>query len=309
MEKKSAMGKKVFRFLKIWGNIVLGAIAIYPFIVAYFIPSKAQGELTSLFGSSWQTWLIIFLVSIILTLLTQNWIEKFDKETNTLSTIASANHEGVAMQGVNNSPVVKASGTGVASGRDTILTQNFFPPNNPQIISLPAISGNMEFRHPSPRPDPQGNETECKIVVINNSGQSFSKCAAYIAEVAHKSKKDKQWLVLSDVPSGQPLKWDSMFSSLDGFISIDNGHQETLSLFEAQTKIFSRDGSTYKYFLTFYRSIIPLLHETATSHRILIRFHGGQTFGGVSVEKKIYVYLNEIKPGFKVFAGIEEFKS
>jgi len=63
---------------------MLAVITAYPFIVSYLIPSQfAGGELTSLFGWSWQTWLIILLVSIILTLLMQNWIEKFDKDINT----------------------------------------------------------------------------------------------------------------------------------------------------------------------------------------------------------------------------------
>lgn len=191
---------------------------------------------------------------------------------------------------------------------NTSLTQNFFPQNNPQKVSFPTVSGNIEFRHENPRLDHQRNETECKIVIINNSGQNSSKCAAYIAEVAYKSKKDKQWLSLPDVPSGQPLRWESRFTGLHGFISIDNGHQETLSLFEVKTKRYSKEGSTYSYFLTFYRSTIQLLQETATSHRILIRFHGVQLFGGGDIQKKVYVYLDEDKPGFKKYAGIEEFK-
>lgn len=108
MEKKNTMGKKVFRFFRIWGNIMIGAITVYPFIVTYLVPSKAQqGELTSLFGWSWQTWLIILLISIILTLLTQNWTEKYEKEAiaspNTTNT--SANNGSIALKDVKNSPV------------------------------------------------------------------------------------------------------------------------------------------------------------------------------------------------------------
>lgn len=102
------MGKRVFRFFKIWGNIMIGAITVYPFVVTYLVPSKAQqGELTSLFGWSWQTWLIIFLLSIIFTLVTQNWIEKYDRDVSALpnTTNTSANNGGVAMQDVKNSPV------------------------------------------------------------------------------------------------------------------------------------------------------------------------------------------------------------
>lgn len=103
------MGKKLFQFFKIWGNLVIFSITAYPFIVTYLIPSSVQsGDLTSLFGWSWQTWLVIFLVSIILTLLVQNLIEKYEdsKGTNPSSPQTnSADRNGIAMQGVKNSLV------------------------------------------------------------------------------------------------------------------------------------------------------------------------------------------------------------
>lgn len=300
------MGKKLFGFIFDFWEAALSFLGIAIMAFGAIYPLWQDGHITLNWAIVSGTILFVLFGVLAVAKGIRQGLELQRLQTLQQGTNNKVDGDGVAGQTVNRSPVAKNGG--YASGGDMHITQNFFPPNNPQIISLPAISGNMEFRHPSPRLDPQGNETECKIVVINNSGQNFSKCAAYIAEVAHKSKKDKQWLVLSDVPSGQPLKWDSRFSSLDGFIGIDNGHQETLSLFEVKTKRYSKEGSTYNYFLAFYRSTIQLLHETATSHRILIRFHGGQTFGGTSIEKKIYVYLNENKPGFKVFAGVEEFK-
>lgn len=229
-----------------------------------------------------------------------------NKDDNAFSVQSSVGGDGVSGSNIDRSPVAKNGG--YASGGDMHITQNFFPQCNPRKVSFPTSSGNIDFSYETPHTDSHGSQTECKIVVINNSGQNFSKCAAYIEEVAHKSKKDKQWLVLPDVPSGKMLKWDSRFTSFDGFIGIENGHQETLNLFEVKTKKYSREGSTYHYYLTFYKSTVLIPQETSTSHRILIRFLGGQTFGGASVEKKIYVYLNENKPGFKVFAGIEEYK-
>ncbi len=72
--------------------------------MTYLIPSK---ELTSLFGWSWQTWLIIFLVSIILTLQSQNWVEKYDKDVSALpnNTNTSVNHGSIAIKDVKDSPV------------------------------------------------------------------------------------------------------------------------------------------------------------------------------------------------------------
>lgn len=76
------MGKRIFKFFKIWGNLVIAAITVYPFIVAVFFPGISQGgELKSLFGWSWQTWLNIFLISIIITFVIQNLYEKYEKDS------------------------------------------------------------------------------------------------------------------------------------------------------------------------------------------------------------------------------------
>jgi len=104
------MGKKAFRFFRIWGNLVIGAITVYPFVVTYLLPSSTLGGgLTSLFGWPWQTWLIILLVSIILTLLAQNWIEKYEDSkainTSTNTRTTTVDHNSFTMQGVNGSPV------------------------------------------------------------------------------------------------------------------------------------------------------------------------------------------------------------
>src|SRR5258706_11166934 len=75
------MGKRIFQFFRIWGNLVIALITIYSFAVTYFVSSPTQQrELTNLFGWSWQTWLIILLVSIILTRLIQDLFEKYEKK-------------------------------------------------------------------------------------------------------------------------------------------------------------------------------------------------------------------------------------
>ena len=107
------MGKKAFNFFRIWGNLVLAAITVYPFIIAAFFPDISQeGELNSLFGWSWQTWLIVFLISIILTLSIQSWLEKYDQDgVGNASNVARSDRGGITVQGEGNRPIIGSFNT------------------------------------------------------------------------------------------------------------------------------------------------------------------------------------------------------
>jgi len=305
MEKKNAMGKKVFRFFKVWGNIMIGAITVYSFVVTYLIPPiDQQGKFTSLFGWSWQTWLITFLISIILTLLTQNWVEKYEKDASALSTSSSANNGGLAIQQANNSPVIQASKGGIASGRDTYFTQNFFPPNTPQKISFSTINGEIEIRHNIP--SDHALETVFSFTIINDTNKDLKKCAVYVDEVAFKSDADKRWIQLDDLPSPQPLKWiPKLLPTIDGYYDIDQGERLSFVLISTN-KIYRNESILYNYHLGFFKDTVLLPQEKAKSHRILIRFYGSQ-FLGDGIVKKFYVYLDEKESGYKKYAGIEEY--
>lgn len=85
------MGKRIYKFFRVWGNLLLFAITIYPFIITYLIPSQADGDLKSLFGWHWQTWLIIFLFSIIITLVIQNLNAKYENHEDTKLNVNSNN--------------------------------------------------------------------------------------------------------------------------------------------------------------------------------------------------------------------------
>ena len=271
---------------------MIGAITVYPFVVTYLVPSKAQqGELTSLFGWSWQTWLIIFLVSIILTLLIQNWIEKYDKDTSTLSASTSANNGSIAIQRAENSPVVQASSGGFASAGNIHLTQNFFPPTILQSISTSVSGGRIEVRH---IPD----NSSFKFAVLNDTNSDLRNCVVYIDEIAYKSDEDKSWNRLDDLPSEKPLRWiTTVLPTIDGSYDIDAGKRLS----------FVMINKSSKYFLEFFKENVLLPYSNVRSHRILIRFDGKFLLSG-RVTNKFYVYFYEEILGQKIYYGIEEYQ-
>jgi hypothetical protein len=121
-----------------WGGGMIFVIATYDVLLNQLVPQDIRGKyLLYSFGWSWQTWTIILLGSLVVTYWWNN--RKKEKGGDTRSNSSSGN--SIAMQGVKDSPVVKASGGGISklAGRD------YF--DRPTFVLNPATT---EYEHATP---------------------------------------------------------------------------------------------------------------------------------------------------------------
>lgn len=149
------MGKRVLNFFRIWGNLLLAVITVYPFLMEYLIPPSGRtGELTSLFGWSWQTWFILLLVSIVVTLIAQNLVEKYDKEEGGNSSANASNgSQAFNVSGHGNIVPVVFTSPSKRDEEPPIVNIEKAPyiedgHLNMSLYSIPVGGGEKRFEHP-----------------------------------------------------------------------------------------------------------------------------------------------------------------